>query len=222
MLHAVAPRASAASAASAWSPASSEPIVLGSRRPGVQTATGRIRFSVSVPVLSVQITSVDPSVSTALRRLTTAPCLASARTATASASVITGSSPSGTLPASRPTANTTAFLIDSPAPKTATGTNAIAIATATAAISHATLRTWRSSGLRSTSTRCESAAIRPSSVCMPVAKTSARASPSVQVAPMNARSRAAKRGTPTSTSSAERITGADSPVRVDISSSTAP
>ncbi|WP_329241620.1 hypothetical protein OG223_02450 [Streptomyces sp. NBC_01478] len=30
-------------------------------------------FSVTVPVLSVQITVVEPSVSTALRRLTTAP-----------------------------------------------------------------------------------------------------------------------------------------------------
>ena len=87
-----------------------------------------MRFSVRVPVLSVQITSVEPSVSTALRRLTSAPRRASARTATASASVMTGSSPSGTLPASRPTANTTLFFSDRPAPKIATGTNATAIA----------------------------------------------------------------------------------------------
>ena len=46
---------------------------------GVQTAVGRMRFSVSVPVLSVQITSVVPSVSTALSRLTSAPRRASAR-----------------------------------------------------------------------------------------------------------------------------------------------
>ena len=83
--------------------------------------------------------------------------------------MITGSRPSGTLPASNPTANTTLLCIDRPAPKIATGTNAIAIATAIPAISHATRRTCRSSGLGSSLTRWDSAAIRPSSVCMPVA-----------------------------------------------------
>ena len=145
--------------------------------PGSQIRVARIRFSVSVPVLSVQITSVEPSVSTALRRLTTAPWRTSPRTPTARASVITGSSPSGTLPTSSPIANTTASENGSPAPKAASGTKAMPIATAIAAISQATRRTWRSSGLSSTSTRCESAAIRPSSVAIPVAKTSARASP---------------------------------------------
>ena len=135
-----------------------------------------MRFSVSVPVLSVQITSVEPSVSTALRRLTSAPRRASTLTATASASVMTGSSPSGTLPASRPTANTTLFFNDRPAPKIATGTNATAIAIAIAAISQATLRTWRSSGLGSSLTRSDSAAMRPSSVRIPVANTTPRAS----------------------------------------------
>ncbi len=56
-----------------------------------------IRPSVSVPVLSVQITSVEPSVSTAVSRLTSARRRAMRRTPTASASVIVGSSPSGTL-----------------------------------------------------------------------------------------------------------------------------
>ena len=74
----------------------------------LQTAVTRMRFSVSVPVLSVQITSVEPSVSTALRRFTTAPWRTRSRTPTASARVITGSSPSGTLPTSSPIANTTA------------------------------------------------------------------------------------------------------------------
>ncbi len=97
------------------------------RRPSVHAALGRIRFSVIVPVLSVQITSVLPSVSTALSRLTSAPRRASRLTATASARVMTGSSPSGTLPASSPTANTTLLLNDSPAAKIAIGTNAIAM-----------------------------------------------------------------------------------------------
>ena len=148
----------------------------------VQTAFGCIRFSVRVPVLSVQITSVEPSVSTALRRLTSAPRRASAPTATASARVMTGSRPSGTLPASSPTANTTLSRSDSPAPRIASGMKASAIPTATPAISHATRRTWRSSGLGSLAcTRSDSEAMRPSSVCMPVANTTPRASPPRQV-----------------------------------------
>ena len=59
-------------------------------RSGVHTATGRILFSVRVPVLSVQITSVQPSVSTALSRLTSARGGPGRRPPTASASVITG------------------------------------------------------------------------------------------------------------------------------------
>ena len=110
--------------------------------------------------------------------------------------MITGSSPSGTFPASNPTANTTLLRTDSPAPKIASGTNAIASATATPAISHATRRTCRSSGLGSSLTRSDSAAIRPSSVCMPVAKTTTCASPPVHVVPLNTRSRASSRGTP--------------------------
>ena len=121
---------------------------------------------------------MEPSVSTALRRLTTAPWRTSSRTPTASASVITGSRPSGTLPTSSPTANTTASLSDSPAPSIAIGTNAIPVTTAISAISQATRRTWCSSGLSSFSTRSESAAMRPSSVRIPVANTTARASPS--------------------------------------------
>ncbi len=107
----------------------------------VQIATGCIRFSVSVPVLSVQITSVLPSVSTELIRFTTAPRRARSVTATASDRVITGSSPSGTMPAKRPTANVMALRGDSPVTKIASGTNAIASATATLAINHETRRT---------------------------------------------------------------------------------
>jgi hypothetical protein len=64
---------------------------------GVQTAVTRIRFWVRVPVLSVQLTLVDPRVSTADNRLTKAPRRAISRTPTANARVIVGSSPSGTL-----------------------------------------------------------------------------------------------------------------------------
>ncbi len=151
----------------------------------VHNVCARIRFSVSVPVLSVQITSVDPSVSTALRRLTNAPWRASSRTPTASASVITGSSPSGTLPTSSPIANTTEFDNERPAPKLANGMKAMPSNTAIAAISHATLRTCSSRGLCCWVTRSDSAAILPSSLCIPVANTTARASPEVHVVPLN-------------------------------------
>ena len=74
-------------------------------------------------------------------RLTRAPRRASTRTPTASASVIVGSSPSGTLATRRPTANTAASGNDSPAASVPSGRNAIPTATATAAMSHATRRT---------------------------------------------------------------------------------
>ena len=76
--------------------------------PALQIPVTRMRFSVSVPVLSVQITSVEPSVSTALSRLTTAPRRARLATPPASARVITGSRPSGTLPTISPIARTSA------------------------------------------------------------------------------------------------------------------
>ena len=49
------------------------------------------------------------------------------------------------------------------------------------AMSQATRLTCDSSGLSSWSTRSDNAAMRPSSVCIPVANTRARASPSVHV-----------------------------------------
>ena len=76
--------------------------------PGSQTVVTRILFSVSVPVLSVQITVVDPNVSSAERRLTTAPRRARSRTPTANARVMVGSSPSGTLATISPIANVAA------------------------------------------------------------------------------------------------------------------
>ncbi len=76
----------------------------GRRSPrGVQTAAARIRFSVSVPVLSVQMTVVEPSVSTAREPLDErAPSARAARTPTARARVMVGSSPSGTLATMQP------------------------------------------------------------------------------------------------------------------------
>ena len=94
------------------------------RRRASRSATGCIRFSVSVPVLSVQITVVEPSVSTAQSRLTRAPRRASWRTPTASASVIVGRRPSGTFATIRPIANVSASSSGSPATSQPSGRNA--------------------------------------------------------------------------------------------------
>ena len=123
------------------------------------------------------MTAVEPSVSTALSRLTSASRRASCATPTASASVIVGSSPSGTFATIRPIVKLTASPSGSPATSQPIGRKTRPAATATPAISHATRRTWRSSGLGSASTRSVSAAIRPSSVCIPVCTTIAFASP---------------------------------------------
>src|SRR5665647_684383 len=188
----------------------------------VQSLTTRIRFRVSVPVLSVQITLVEPSVSTAEIRFTRTPLRARTRTPTASASVIVGSSPSGTLATKSPIAKFTASPSDRPATIVPSGMKATPIPTATTAISRATCLTCFSRGLSSWSTRCDSAAIRPSSVCMPVLKTTAVASPPVQLVPLKTRSRASRTGPLVVNGSALRSNGSDSPVSVDRSISTDP
>jgi hypothetical protein len=114
------------------------------------------------------MTSVEPSVSTAVSFFTSARRLAIRRTPTASASVIVGSRPSGTLATSRPIANTPASERLSPATRWPTAKNVTPSPTATSAISRAARLTWRRSGEVSSTTFCESAAIRPSWVCMPV------------------------------------------------------
>ena len=160
---------------------------------GVHTVVTRIRFSVRVPVLSVQITEVDPRVSTALSRLTRAPRRAISRTPTASARVIVGSSPSGTLATSSPIAKLAAAATPSPAARPI-GKNAIPAPTATNAISVVARLTWCSSGLSLCPARWLSAAIRPSSVPIPVAVTRASASPPVQAVPLNTTSAACSSG----------------------------
>ena len=73
-----------------------------------------MRFSVSVPVLSVQMTVAAPSVSTLVSRRTRTWRRAIRRDAIASASVTVGSRPSGTLATMMPMANTKLAQRDSP------------------------------------------------------------------------------------------------------------
>ncbi len=218
VLHAAARRASRPSAGVS----SSAPAGRATSPAADQAATGRIRFSVSVPVLSVQITVAAPSVSTADSRFTSAPRRLSARTHTARARVMVGRRPSGTFATSRPIANFSASATGRPAARSPSAMNTRPAATATAAISHATRRTSRSSGLGSRAPRCDSAAIRPSSVRIPVARTRPTASPPVHSVPLNTVSRAWSGDGCASSRPAARCTGADSPLSADMSTSTAP
>ena len=83
--------------------------------------------------------------------------------------MIVGRSPSGTFATISPIAKLYASFSGSPAPSQPIGRNARPTTTATIAISQATRRTFSSSGLGSGFTRSDSAAIRPSSDCIPVA-----------------------------------------------------
>ena len=70
--------------------------------PSTAISVAIIKFCVSVPVLSEQITVVQPRVSTDGRLLTSAWRLAMRCTPIASESVTVGNSPSGTLATNRP------------------------------------------------------------------------------------------------------------------------
>ena len=67
------------------------------RPSGSQTSTAVISFRVRVPVLSVQMTVVNPSDSTAASRRTSAPRLAMRCIPTARATVVATGKPSGTV-----------------------------------------------------------------------------------------------------------------------------
>jgi hypothetical protein len=70
--------------------------------------------------------------------------------------------------------------------------------------------------------RCDNAAIRPISVCIPVAVTNARASPPRQALPLKTMFSACSKASVGSLGPGPRVTGCDSPVRVDRSRSTVP
>jgi hypothetical protein len=110
----------------------------------------------------------EPGVSTAISFFTSVWRLAIRRTLAANARVIVGSSPSGTFATSRPIAKTPAPEKLSPATRCPMAMNVTPSPTATSAISRAARLTWSCSGDASSTTVRESAAIRPSCVCIPV------------------------------------------------------
>ena len=189
---------------------------------GVQTRTGRIRFSVSVPVLSVQMTVVEPRVSSAESRLTRAPRRASAPTPTASDNVIVGSSPSGTFATMRPIAKLKASPRGGRRRAKPTGRNASPPTRATRAISQATRRT--STLERALLGRVPLGERRDPPELGPHAgrEDEGPGLAAEAVVPLKTRSRASSSGPVVSIRSAERYTGCDSPVSAERSSSTPP
>jgi len=133
-----------------------------------------------------------------------------------------GRRPSGTLATNRPIAKFRVSPIGRPAPSVPRGMKATPIPIATIAISRATRFTCFSSGDSSARTDCDRAAIRPSSVRMPVVCTTATASPWVQVVPLKSRSEASSSELRPPSSRSLRVTGTDSPVRVERSICTLP
>ena len=140
----------------------------------VQAAIGRIRFSVRVPVLSVQITSVEPRVSTALERLTSAPRRASSAHRDRQRQRDYRQQPLGHVAGQQADRENDAV-------REATGRLRRSRPGRRRRPSRSRSRRsatrpcgpGASSGLGSSLTRSESAAMRPSSVCIPVANTSA-------------------------------------------------
>ena len=167
-------------------------------------------FLVNVPVLSVQMTSTEPSASTAFRLLTRTFFFARRRPPIANASVKVGSKPSGTLATMMPNMNTT--LTQSGRPMAMPQQKKAPPMTIATAVRMRTMRdTSRSSGVGGRGTCTLSAAILPNSVRDPVACTTAMADPRTIVQPANARF-VASTIRPCSTRPAPRLAWRDSPV----------
>ncbi len=146
------------------------------RRPPATTRCTVIWFSVSVPVLSVQITEVLPSVSTAGSLRMIARRLAIRETPIASVMVTAAGSPSGTAATARAIAAWNMSNTDSPRSRP---TPKVTAPTARMMMS-STLLNWASflvSGVCSVSAWAISSEMRPTSVPSPVATTMPRPVP---------------------------------------------
>ena len=154
------------------------------RRPANRISWAVIWFSVRVPVLSVQICEVLPSVSTDASRLTIAPRRASRVVPIARVNATTAGSPSGIAATASETALTNSAAKS--CPRTSPSTNTTTI-TAPAIMARVRLSAaiWRCSGVGSGSASCSIPAIRPISVSIPVAVTTSSACPRVTVVFMN-------------------------------------
>jgi len=177
-----------------------------------------IRFWVSVPVLSVQMTVVAPSVPTEGRERISTLRVAMRWVASTSASVSVGSRPSGTIATMMPIAKITAFQTGTPLSRP-TPKNSRPIATARIPIHRLRYSTSTRSGETAARGACARNAIFPNSVCIPVANTTARARPDTRDVPASTTLFACKTVS-ASHGPASRPCGDDSPVTVELSTRT--
>ncbi len=178
--------------------------------------TTRIRFSVKVPVLSVRISVVEPSVSTAASRFTSALRSAMRQTPLASARVATMGRPSGTVATARAIALSTMRKRSRPAatPRPATAA-AIRRVIQTNRRPRRSIR--RCNGTVSSSADSTKFAIRPSSVSIPVATTIPRPDPRVTAVPLCSMQCRASGAASSATAPTSLSTVLDSPVSADSS-----
>jgi len=134
------------------------------------TLATRMRPSVSVPVLSVQIVVTEPSVSTARSRLTSPLRLKILRMPRTRIMVTAISSPSGTAATARMIAVRSVSRKVPPVARPAIKITTVNPATIRVSVEENALsRTW--SGVSSSSCSCRLLAILPSSVSMPIFST---------------------------------------------------
>ena len=178
---------------------------------GSSTST-RIRFSVSVPVLSEQIQVTDPSVSTAGSRRTSALWWAMRRAPRARVTATTAGSASGTAATARLMAVRNISPGSSPRSRPVTNTMA-QIPTTASAIRPPKLDSRRCRGVRTTSAVISRSAMAPSSVAVPVPTATPRPRPCATNVPRKAIERRSPTGAWGSvTGSIRLLTGWDSPV----------
>ena len=171
-----------------------------------------MRFCVSVPVLSVQITVADPSVSTLGRWRTSVRRLAIRRAPMAIARVTVGSKPSGTFATMMPIEKTRPMRVGRPTNAPMTNTRAPMV-TARTAMRRLRVAISFCSGDGTSAVAWVRRAMPPKTVCMPVANTSAVASPVVSDVPASRTLRLRSRSF-SSPTLAFRETGRASPVTV--------
>ena len=174
------------------------------------------RFSVRVPVLSVQMTVVAPRVSTAARSLTRALRFAMRHTPLAMAMVATIGSPSGIEATARAMPVSIIRKISRPPAMPIAPTSA-----ATPRLTHISQRpsslSLFSMGVVSSTISWTREEIVPSSVLMPVPVTTASPDPLVKAVPLKSMLARSARGTSSGRISDDFATGRDSPVSDDSS-----
>ena len=175
-----------------------------------------IRFSVSVPVLSVRMMLAAPSVSTADRRAISAFLFDMRHMPRASAIVATNGRPSGIAATASAIPTWMARSVSRPTSAPA-ATSSAAIRSTAHARRTASASRRRSSGVTWGFAAVTSCAILPSSVDNPVATTTAVAAPRVTAEPLNSMLLRSANGVAAGNGCVPLATGTDSPVSVDSS-----